>query len=890
MFETPHNSKATSPVATSVEAGRLHDEVDHCPWRAFGPYLSDRQWGTVREDYSADGSAWDYFTHDDARHRAYRWGEDGLAGFCDSAGRLCFAIALWNGKDPILKERLFGLANSQGNHGEDVKEYYWHQDAVPSHAYQRMMYRYPQVAYPYDDLVKENARRGFNDREYELIDTGVLDENRFFDVSVEYAKADTQDILMRIEVHNHGPEASPIDVLPHVWFRNTWSWDEGASRPLLHQDGASTIRIQHPDFKDWSWTMEGPDELLFTENDTNPRIMWNLPAEGWYKDAFHEYVTGGDQSAVNPDGKGTKAAGRVRHLIPAGESMVIRVRFGQLSSSDQFKEFDEIVSKRRAEADDFYQSLAAGMDDPESIDLHRRAHAGLLWTKQCYHYDVDRWLAGDSTMPPPPPERLTGRNHQWTHLDNHDVLLMPDSWEYPWYAAWDLAFHCVTLVETDPALAKKQLRLFTREWYMHPNGELPAYEWSLGDVNPPVHAWAAWRVFQIDRRRRGDEGDLDFLEAVFHKLMLNFTWWVNREDDDDRNVFEGGFLGLDNIGVFDRSAELPTGGCLDQADGTSWMAMYSLNLLRIAIELAQTRPAYQDIASKFFEHFLRIAYAMNNVGGDDLGLWDEEDEFFYDVLRTPDGRSQPLRVRSMVGLIPLFAVEVINGSMLEKLPEFIERAKWLRDARPELAALVSRWHDPGKEERRLLSLLRAHRMQRILARMLDPEEFLSPHGIRALSRYHLDHPYLFKNGKETLQVKYASGESNQGLFGGNSNWRGPIWFPVNFLIIESLQKFQYFYGDDLKVECPVGSGTMLTLGQVADEIRQRLLSLFKINEDGKRPFYGDDEQLQNNPLFQNEILFHEYFDGDTGRGCGASHQTGWTALAAKLCLPRRPGT
>ena len=890
MTEISHNSTKSSEVNVSLEAGRLHDDVDQCPWRAFGPYLSDRQWGTVREDYSADGSAWDYFTHDHARHRAYRWGEDGIAGFCDRSSRICFALALWNGKDTILKERFFGLTNSQGNHGEDVKEYYWHQDAVPSHAYQRMMYRYPQAAYPYEDLIRENARRGREDREYELIDTGVLDENRFFDVSVEYAKADVEDILMRIEVRNQGPEASAIDVLPHVWFRNTWSWDEGTSRPGLHREGTSGIRIDHPEFENWSWAMQAPDEVLFCDNDTNPRTMWNLPAEGHYKDAIHEYVVGDDKSAVNPEGTGTKAAGRVHHVIPAGESVVIRVRFGRLSSSDQFSDFDRIVTERRVEADDFYQSLASGMDDPENINLHRRAHAGLLWTKQIYHYDVDRWLAGDSTMPPSPPERKTGRNHQWAHLDNHDVLLMPDSWEYPWYAAWDLAFHCVTLVETDPALAKKQLRLFTREWYMHPNGELPAYEWSLGDVNPPVHAWAAWRVFQIDRRRRGDEGDLEFLEAVFHKLMLNFTWWVNRQDDDDRNVFEGGFLGLDNIGVFDRSAELPTGGCLDQADGTSWMAMYSLNLLRIAIELAQTRPAYQDIASKFFEHFLRIAHAMNNVGADDLGLWDEEDEFYYDVLRTPDGRSQPLRVRSMVGLIPLFAVEVINGSMIEKLPEFIERAGWLREARPELAALVSRWHDPGKEERRLLSLLRAHRMQRVLSRMLDPEEFLSPHGIRAMSRYHLDHPYLFRNGKETLQVKYASGESNQGLFGGNSNWRGPIWFPVNFLIIESLQKFQYFYGDDLKVECPVGSGTMMTLGQVADEIRRRLLSLFTVNEDGERPFYGDHEQLQRNPLFQDEILFHEYFDGDTGRGCGASHQTGWTALVAKLCLPRRPGT
>lgn len=878
---------ATVPPLERIE---LSDDVVNCPWRMWGPYLSDRQWGTVREDYSPDGSAWDYFPHDHARLRAYRWGEDGIAGFCDRHCRLCLSVGLWNGKDPILKERLFGLTNEQGNHGEDVKEMYWHEDAVPSHAYQRMTYRYPHAEFPYGSLVEENARRTSEDREFELVDTGVLDENRFFDVVVEYAKSGIDDLLMRIEIRNHGPEAACIDVLPQIWFRNTWSWADDRERPNLKRSGSNAIDIEHPDFADWRWSIQSADEVVFCENDTNANAMWNQETAGFFKDGINRYVVEGDGSAVNPRGSGTKAAGRVHVELESGGSHVVRVRIGRFEMESPFASFDSIVNARHAEADEFYDRLEKGIADKEWRRIHRAALAGMLWTKQFYCYDVKKWLDGDSSEPEPPGSRSDGRNHEWRHFNSSDILLMPDSWEYPWFAAWDLAFHCVTMVEIDPALAKKQLRLFTREWYMHPNGQIPAYEWSFGDVNPPVHAWAAWRVFTIDRRQRGDEGDLEFLEAVFHKLMINFTWWVNRKDDDDLNIFEGGFLGLDNIGVFDRSQPLPDGGHLDQADGTSWMAMYALNLMRIAMELAQHRPAYQDIASKFFEHFLRINYAMNNVGSGGAGLWDEEDEFYYDMLRLPDGDTEPMRIRSMVGLIPLFAVEVLHASMLDKLPEFTQRASWLNENRPELTNLISRWEEPGEESRLLLAMLRKHRLKRILSRMLDPGEFLSPYGIRALSKHHLEDPYVYRSGTTRLQVGYEPAESRGELFGGNSNWRGPIWFPVNFLIIESLQLFQHFYGDNFKVECPTGSGNMMSLGSVADELRRRLLGLFTPSDDGVRPYHGDNEMLQNDPMFRDKISFHEFFDGDTGRGCGASHQTGWTSLVAKLALPRKEGT
>ncbi len=874
----------------STESISLQDDVTTCPWRMWGPYLADRQWGTVREDYSPDGSAWDSFTHDDAIHRAYRWGEDGLAGFSDRHCRVCLSLALWNGKDPILKERLFGLTNAQGNHGEDVKELYYHEDAVPSHAYQRMSYIYPQSEYPYHKLIEENARRGPQDAEFELSDTGVLDDNRFFDVVVEYAKAGTEDILMRIEVHNRSDDAASLDVLPHVWFRNKWSWKSGVERPRLQLIQPGLIELHHDEFDEWRWMMEDPDAVLFCENETNPKTEWGQDAEGWFKDGFHRFIVDGDGDAVNPDHSGTKATGQSHREIAAGGSTVFRVRFGRFDPAVAFQDFDAIVQSRRLEAEQFYEEREAGMDNEEWKQIHRLAISGMLWTKQYYGYDVMDWLTGDPLQPKPPKSRLQGRNHHWKHFNSGDILMMPDSWEYPWFAAWDLAFHCVTMVEVDPSLAKKQLRLFTREWYMHPNGQIPAYEWAFDDVNPPVHAWAAWRVFTIDRRQRGDAGDLEFLEAVFHKLMLNFTWWVNRKDDDDRNVFEGGFLGLDNIGVFDRSAPLPTGGHLDQADGTSWMAMYSLNLLRIALELAKHRPAYQDIATKFFEHFLHIVYAMNNVGSSSIGLWDDQDEFYYDVLRLPDGDSSPLRVRSMVGLIPLFAVEVIHDSTLAAVPDFTKRAQWIHEKYGHMSELISRWREPGHQDRRLLSILRAHRLRCILKRMLDPDEFLSPFGVRALSRYHLEHPYTFRCENADFKVGYEPGESTSAMFGGNSNWRGPIWLPVNFLIIESLQKYQYYYGDAFKVECPTGSGNMMTLGQVADELRHRLIRLFTTDGDHRRPFNGDNEMFQMNPLFRDKILFHEYFHGDDGRGCGASHQTGWTSLIAKLCLPRKVGT
>ena len=868
----------------------LLDDIEACPWRRWGPYLSDRQWGTVREDYSPDGSAWDYFTHDDARHRAYRWGEDGLFGFSDRHCRICVSLSLWNGSDPFLKERLFGLTNAQGNHGEDVKELYWHEDAVPSHAYQRMTYRYPQAAFPYDQLIEENAKRTVREREFELIDTGVLDEDRFFDVTVEYAKAGTEDILMRIEVRNHGPEDASIDVVPQIWFRNTWSWTEETQRPRLNRISPVSLEIEHHEFQDWKWKIDACDELLFCENDTNPRAMWNENISGYFKDGINNYIVGGQSKAVNPECAGTKAAGRVRIDIPSGSSSTVRVRIGRFEEDSAFEYFDEIVKSRKNEADVYYEKCEQGITDPERRRIHRAALAGMLWTKQFYAYDVKQWLKGDSAEPSPPTSRLQGRNHKWRHFNSSDVLLMPDTWEYPWFAAWDLAFHCVTMVEIDPALAKKQLRLFTREWYMHPNGQLPAYEWSFGDVNPPVHAWAAWRVFTIDRRKRGDEGDIEFLESVFHKLMINFTWWVNRKDDDDLNVFEGGFLGLDNIGVFDRSQPLPGGGNLDQADGTSWMAMYALNLMRISMELAIHRPAYQDIASKFFEHFLLINYAMNNVGQNGVGLWDEKDEFYYDMLRLPDGSTEPMRIRSIVGLVPLFAVEVLHSSTLDKLPEFNKRGWWLKHNRPELASLISRWDEPGEDSRMLLSMLRKHRLNRILTRMLDPDEFLSPYGIRSLSKYHLDNPYIFERGDTRLEVGYEPAESQGELFGGNSNWRGPIWFPMNFLIIESLQLFQHFYGDSFKLECPTGSGNLMTLGQIADELRRRLIRLFTLSGDGTRPFHGENALLQSNPLFRDKLNFHEFFDGDTGRGCGASHQTGWTSLIAKMTLPRKDGT
>jgi hypothetical protein len=863
-------------------------------WRLFGPYLSERQWGTVREDYSPGGTAWDYFPHDHARSRAYRWGEDGIAGIADDQCRLCLSLALWNGKDPILKERIFGLSNSEGNHGEDAKELYYYLDATPTHSYLKMLYKYPQREFPYAQLVEENARRKADScrPEFELLDTGIFDDDRYFDVFIEYAKAGPEDILMRVTAHNRGPDEAMIHLLPQLWFRNTWSWKPDSTKPGLCATQNNGIGAHHPELGSYQLHCDGKPELLFCDNATNVRRLhgWQ-DAQGFFKDAFHEYIVHDSQSAVNPARTGTKAGALYKLTIPPGGSKQICLRLSKSNASEPFADFDPVFAQRIQEAGEFYSELQNGISSEDERNVQRQAFAGMIWSKQFFYYDVAEWLKGDPAQPPPPPERKRGRNFEWTHLNNAAIISMPDKWEYPWYAAWDLAFHAIPLALLDPEFAKHQLLLLTREWYMHPNGQLPAYEWAFDDVNPPVHAWATWRVFKMDRRQRretnpDDAGDVEFLERVFHKLMLNFTWWVNRKDAQGRNIFQGGFLGLDNIGVFDRSAPLPTGGFINQADGTSWMAMYCLNLLRIALELAKHNQVYEDIATKFFEHFLSIAAAINTEE-DGLGLWDEQDEFYYDELRTPGGREIPLKIRSMVGLIPLFAVEVLNPELLKKLPHFASRMEWYLNHRPDLANLVSRWQVCGQGERRLLSLLRGHRMKCLLRRMLDETEFLSDHGVRALSKVHAREPYRLDCGGMTHEVAYWPAESETGLFGGNSNWRGPIWMPVNFLLIESLQKFHHYYGDDFKVECPTGSGKFLTLNEVADELSRRLAKLFLKGDDGQRPVLKYHPKLATDPHFKDYVLFHEYFHGDNGRGVGASHQTGWTGLVAKLLQPRR---
>ncbi|RJP34797.1 MAG: glucosidase [Phycisphaerales bacterium] len=904
-------------VHENAEQQRLDEaNQDEAAWRKWGPYLSERQWGTVREDYSPHGAAWDYLCHDHARSRAYRWGEDGIAGISDDQQRLCLSLALWNGRDPILKERMFGLTNGEANHGEDVKELYYYLDATPTHSYLKMLYKYPQREFPYAQLVEENRRRGKDRPEFELLDTGVFDDGRYFDVFVEYAKAGPEDILVLITVHNRGPQEAAIYVLPQLWSRNTWSWDGKPAKPWLAlKDGA--VVASHPSLGEYRLYADGDPTWMFCDNETNTRRLFGLDAgRGFFKDAFHERVVSGDVKAVNPAQTGTKAGAWYRASVPAGGSTRFRLRLSAAAPRAPFHDFDATFERRRQEADEFYAALQADVADADARLVQRQALAGMIWNEQFYYFDVPQWLEGDPGQPPPPRERRYGRNREWLHLNNADVISMPDKWEYPWYAAWDLAFHMIPFAMIDARFAKSQLVLLTREWYMHPNGQLPAYEWAFGDVNPPVHAWATWRVFQIDRKqqrlrgRPGYVGDLAFLERVFHKLMLNFTWWVNRKDAQGRNVFQGGFLGLDNIGVFDRSAPLPTGGFINQADGTSWMAMYCLNLMRIALELALHNRVYEDIATKFFEHFLHIAEAMNNVGTHDLctgptssradggvGLWCEHDQFYYDVLNLPDGRAVPLKVRSMVGLIPLFAVETLEPEVLDRLPEFKRRLEWFLNYRPDLAALVSHWDVPGKGQRRLLSLLRGHRMKALLRRMLDESEFLSDYGIRALSRAHRDRPYEFDVGGHTMSVRYQPAESDSGAFGGNSNWRGPIWFPVNYLLVESLQKFHHYYGDEFKIECPTGSGRLVTIRQVADEISRRLTRIFLRDGDGRRPVFGapsgtDEtaarryEHLSRDPNFCNLVPFHEYFDGDTGRGVGASHQCGWTGLVAKLLAPR----
>ena len=876
----------------SIERDRLAH--DGAAWKQWGPYLSERAWGTVREDYSLGGTAWEYFPHDHARSRVYRWNEDGLAGICDDQQLLCFALALWNGHDPILKERLFGLTGNEGNHGEDVKEYYYYLDSTPTHSWMRWLYKYPHAAYPYEQLLAENRRRGKDDFEYELIDTGVFAEDRYFDVFLDYAKAAPGDLCIRITIENRGPEPATLHLLPTLWFRNTWSWGRDDRRPTLSgvprtRPGVHAVHARHHALGDYVLYAESADGLLFTENETNAaRLFGSANPTPYVKDAFHDHLVHGRHEAVNPEPHGTKAAAWYQRTVAAGGSAAIRLRLCRGEADGQprrapFADFDATCSQRLREADEFYAELEPAAMDADQRLVHRQALAGMLWTKQFYHYDVQQWLDGDPAMPPPPPERRHGRNHQWAHLNNADIISMPDKWEYPWYAAWDLAFHCIPLAILDPEFAKQQLILLGREWYQHPNGQIPAYEWAFGDVNPPVYAWAAYRVYKICAKRCSTgTGDLDFLERVFHKLMLNFTWWVNRKDAEGNNVFEGGFLGLDNIGCFDRSAPLPDGGYLEQSDGTSWMGVFSLNLMAIALELAQHNPVYEDIATKFFEHFLYIAGAMNSMGTDGTSLWDEEDEFFYDILHHADGHRERLKMRSLVGLTPLFAVETIEPEMLAKVPNFKLRLEWFLEHRPDLASLVSRWHEPGTGDRRLVALVRGHRMKALLKRMLDPGEFLSDHGVRAVSKYHQAHPFHIAVNGNDYAVEYEPAESRSGLFGGNSNWRGPVWMPMNYLLIEALQKFHYYYGDDFTVECPVGSGQHLTLDQVADELSQRLITLFTRGADGCRPTFGGQPTFQHDPHWRDYVLFYEYFHGDNGAGLGASHQTGWTGLVAKL--------
>jgi mannosylglycerate hydrolase MGH1-like protein len=894
---TPTEGAARDAGAATLdpERARLAEARDgRAAWYRWGPYLSDRQWGTVREDYSAGGTAWDYLPHDHARSRAYRWGEDGLLGITDEHARLAFAIALWNERDPILKERLFGLTGPEGNHGEDVKEAYFYLDATPTGSYLRALYKYPQRAFPYADLVAENGRRGKEDPEYELRDTGVFDEDRYFDVEVEYAKAAPDDVAIRIAMTNRGPEAAPVHLLPTLWFRNTWSWGIDDRRPIIRPcpdtplrelTGTSTIiRADHRTLGAVWLTAADDPEPLFTENESNAERLWGTTSRtAAVKDAFHGALVAGDRSRLAPAAAGgTKSAVHYAWTLAPGETRVAHLRLtrGEAPATPAAQAVDDLVRARRGEADTFYAGLTpSGLTDDERL-VQRQAFAGLVWGKQYYHIDVGRWLDGDPAGPPPPAGRENGRNAEWRELNAADVISMPDPWEYPWFAAWDLAFHAVPFAVIDPEFAKRQLVLLTREWYMHPNGQLPAYEWAFSDVNPPVHAWATWRVYKIDRRVSG-RADRAFLERVFHKLLLNFTWWVNRKDREGHNVFQGGFLGLDNIGVFDRSAELPGGGHLAQADGTAWMGFYSLQMMQIALELARENPVYEDVATKFFEHFLYIAGALNDIGGAGISLWDEDDGFFYDVLHLPDDSKIRLKVRSLVGLMPLLAVETLEPDLLAAMPQFARRLGWFLRNRPELAKLVASWEQPGVGERRLLALVHGHRMKQLLRPMLDEAEFLSPHGVRALSRRHLAEPYVLDfDGRH--EVRYEPAESRSGLFGGNSNWRGPVWFPINYLLIEALQKFHHYYGDDFLVEGPTGSGRQLTLGEVAADLSRRLISIFTRDETGRRAVFGTDRRSQTDPNWRDHVLFYEYFDGDTGAGVGASHQTGWTALVAKL--------
>jgi hypothetical protein len=889
----PSNLPCGGQELRDAESLRLADDQAHTAnWKRWGPYLSERQWGTVREDYSPDGSAWNYLSHDEARSRAYRWGEDGLLGICDRECRLCFALSLWNGRDPILKERLFGLSGPQGNHGEDVKECYFYLDSTPTHSYMKALYKYPQAEFPYARLLEEGRRRGKGDPELELLDTGVFNEGRYFDIMVEYAKASPDDVLIRITACNRGPEAAALHLLQTLWFRNTWSWGcehEGCwPRPLLRRAESGTIVAHHVTLGRFRLAA-GPladgtaPEPLFTENETNAaRLFAGTNTSPYCKDAFHEYVVNGRPDAVNPKGQGTKAAAHYRLLLPAAGQATLQLRLcaeAEAGPQPFGPSFEQIFADRRREADEFYGArIPAGLTDEQRL-VARQAYAGLLWTKQFYHYIVKDWLAGDPEQPPPPEARKSGRNSDWMHLYNRDVISMPDKWEYPWYAAWDLAFHTLPLARVDPAFAKEQLVLFLREWYMHPSGALPAYEWSLSDANPPVHAWACWRVYKIT----GPPGRRDrvFLSRVFQKLLINFTWWVNRKDVQGKHLFTGGFLGLDNIGMFDRSRPLPNGGYLEQADGTAWMAFYCATMLSMALELARDDAAYEDVASKFFEHFVAIADAMNTFGG--TGLWDEQDGFYYDRLHA-NGTMTLMRIRSLVGLIPLFAVEVLEDDLLQRLPGFRKRLHWFLENRQDLAQHISYLEADGAagHRHRLLAIPSRPRLERVLRYLLDENEFLSPYGIRSLSRFHEGHPDVCWTGGQENRVAYEPGESHSSMFGGNSNWRGPVWFPVNYLLIEALERYHHFYGDAMRVECPAGSGRLMNLAQVAYELAARLTRLFLPDARGARPCHGQEGRFRDDAHWRNLILFYEYFHGDNGSGLGASHQTGWTALVTRL--------
>lgn len=864
-------------------------------WKKWGPYLSERAWGTVREDYSHDGNAWAYFPHDQARSRTYRWNEDGLGGISDRNQHICIALALWNGKDAILKERLFGVSGPEGNHGEDVKEYYFYLDNTPTHTYMKMLYKYPQAAYPYTALVSENRQRGLHDLEYELLDTGIFDEDRYFDVVIEYAKASENDILIQYSVTNRGPDAALCHILPTIWFRNTWSWGyhngplgDVSGKPLMHQikasPGQAAIELTHPaEGTYYLYALDKP-HLLFTENETNYRTTFGYAKANvspYMKDAFHRYLINRRRTAINWAQSGTKAAAHYHGILQPGETRQVRLRLTNSVNEAPFSDFDAILQRRITEADEFYASISSANISDEAHAIQRQALAGMLWSKQLYYYDIEQWLVGDPDTPPPPPERHKIRNGSWRHLHNFDVISMPDKWEYPWYATWDTAFHCLPLVTLDPDFAKRQLEVVTREWYMHPNGQLPAYEWNFEDVNPPVHAWATWRVYEVDGQKHAKH-DRSFLEGMFHKLLLNFTWWVNRKDADDNNVFQGGFLGMDNISVFDRSKDLPGGGHIDQSDGTAWMGFYCLEMMRIALELARENPVYQDTATKFFEHFLRIAAAMNGPTDNQDRLWEEEDGFFYDMLHLPDGTRMPLKVRSLVGLLPLIAVEVIDSDILDTMQDFSRRADWFLTHRPDFAQCIASIDRIGSGQSHLMAILDREQLIGLLRYMLDENEFLSDYGIRSLSKYHQDNPFSVDIDGQTYSVRYVPAESDNMMFGGNSNWRGPVWFPINFLIIEALHKFHRYFGDDLQVECPTHSGNMMSLAEVADELSRRLIRLFERAADGKRPVYSGQDKFQDDPNWHDFILFYEYFNGDDGAGLGASHQTGWTGLVATL--------